>query len=43
MEENTEATLSYVNDDGDEIRYTRMLTTEGLANVLMAMDDGQAD
>lgn len=42
MEENVEVTLSYVNGEGDDVAYAKTLTPEGLAAVIVAMDDGEA-
>jgi hypothetical protein len=36
-------TLSYDDPDGEPVEVTKPLTEAGLADVLVAMEDGQAD
>lgn len=38
-----EVTLTYLNDEGDEVEFTRTLTADCLAAVIDTMEDGQAD
>lgn len=41
--EDITVTLTYVSDEGEDIAHTKTLTPAGLAAVLMAMDDGEAE
>ncbi|MFE5093286.1 hypothetical protein [Streptomyces sp. NPDC056638] len=38
-----EVTLTYLNDEGDEVEFTRTVTPETLTALIDAMEDGQPE